>query len=94
MTEEKMQLYGWFSQKQLEAIIGDKPKSDDDRSILIPTYYIENRNKIICTNISRDPEEHHTMFKDIQLLGKVYQYVGAYRGNLCDIESLNKEALK
>jgi len=86
------QLYGWFSQKQLEIITNDNFKGCE-RCSGVPTYYIENGNKIICTMVSRDPEEHGTTFKDIQFLGKVYRYAGFYKDEFCNIETLNKEAL-
>ena len=73
MTEKKTQMYGWFSQKQLEIITSDSSKGCD-QCRWCPMYYIENGNKIICTMVSRDPEEHGTSFEDIQLLGKVNEY--------------------
>ena len=93
IPKKEEQLYGWFSQKQLEAIAITGRVDTINKGILIPMYYIENGNTIICTMISRDPEEHGSVFKDIQLLGKVYQYAGAYKGEFGDIEFLNKEAL-
>ena len=93
MAEVKEQLYGWFSQKQLEIITSDSSKGCD-RCRWCPTYYIENGNKIICTMVSRNPEEHGTSFEDIQLLGKVNEYAGSYKGELYKIEALNKEALQ
>jgi len=94
MTEEKTQYYGYFSRKQLAA--GFKHHRYDDKpGLLLPAmYYTENGNKIICTMVSRDSEKHETTFNDIQHLGKVYEYAGTFCGNLSEIETLNKEALK
>ena len=78
-SEEKEEMHGWYSEKQLCSNIKDvNTKSFETTNKLVYVYYIDSsNNKILVSEVTKT-NKYTSNWDDAIYLGQLYRYYGAF----------------